>query len=93
MVFSYLEPVLHKARLVLGGGRYFSIFFFLLISEGCGNVWHPALSSGVSPTRGCTRQASSTSQVAAFGDPKGEQLRGGWAVSTRGLPKSSRAFP
>lgn len=28
MVFSYLEPVLHKAQLVLGGGRCLKIFSY-----------------------------------------------------------------
>jgi len=91
MVFSYLEPVLHKAQLVLGGGLCFG-FFFLLISEGCGNVWHPAQPAGASLTQRPCQADLLDSRGGGIQTQRGAALEGFYVLTHR-LPNCSRAFP
>lgn len=75
MIFSYLEPVLHKAQLVLGGGLCFG-FFFLTHFLGLWQCLAPKLNPLECPLpRGGARQTSVTPEVVAFRHKKGQPRR------------------
>ena len=74
MVFSYLEPVLHKAQLVLGGGLCFEFFSYsfpravAMSGTQCNPLECPS-------PRGCARQTFLTPEVVAFRHKKGQSWR------------------
>ena len=74
MVFSYLEPVLHKAQLVLGGGLCFGFFSYSFPRAVAmsGTQRYPL--ERPSP-RGRARQTFLTPEVVAFRHKEGQPWR------------------
>lgn len=88
MVFSYLEPVLHKAQLVLGGGHCFEFFSYSFPRAVAMSGTQRNPLECPSPT-GCARQPFRGGGIQT---QKGAALEG-FYVLTRRLPDCSRAFP